>query len=251
MAWTGGTGEPRRRVFIGDVQGCADELDALLDRIDLDPARDALWFVGDLVNRGPASARVLRRVIELGADSVLGNHDLHLLRAAEGTRALAAGDTLDDVLGAEDADRLLAWLRGRPLVQEWDDLLLVHAGLHPAWSDPRKVAAPLERTIRRGRTPLDDPDLRFLTTVRYCDAAGRLPPKDGSPGRGYPPWDDHYRGDRLVVFGHWASRGLVRGERVRGLDSGCVWGGKLTAWIAEQDRFVSVPARRAYQTIPG
>lgn len=236
---------------MGDLHGCADELEELLAALGYDPARHELWFVGDLVNRGPASARALRRVIELGADSVLGNHDLHLLRAAAGCRRRLRGDTLDDVLAAPDRDELLAWLRRRPLVREWDDLVLVHAGLHPDWEKPREVAAPLEAELARGRVPDEDPALRFLTTVRWCDARGSLPPKgsEPEPGSRFRPWDELYRGERLVVFGHWATRGLVRGERVRGLDTGCVWGGRLTAWVAEEDRFVSVPARRAYQPL--
>jgi bis(5'-nucleosyl)-tetraphosphatase (symmetrical) len=241
---------PPLRVFVGDVQGCADELEDLLRVLDEEAGRHELWFVGDLVNRGPASARVLRRLIELGADSVLGNHDLHLLLTANGKRSLAPGDTLQDVLEAPDRDALLGWLRMRPLVREWDDLVLVHAGLHPDWQSPRVVAAPLEAAIARGEVPWRDRDLRFLTRARYCDSTGALPPKHANPcAPPYAPWDHHYRGERTVVCGHWAARGLVRGERVRRLDSGCVWGGRLSAWIAEQDRFVSVPARRAYQKI--
>lgn len=239
----------KQRIFVGDVQGCADELEDLLEALPYDPARIDLWFVGDLVNRGPASARVLRRVIALGAGSVLGNHDLHLLAVAAGTRSPRDQDTFDDVLDAPDRESLLRWLRTRPLVKEWDDLVLVHAGLSPAWEDPRAVAAPLERSIARGRIPWDDPDLRFLTSVRHCDEAGRRPTDDKAPPSGFAPWDVHYRGARRVVFGHWASRGRFRSGRVRGLDSGCVWGGRLTAWNAETDEFLSVPARAAYRQL--
>jgi bis(5'-nucleosyl)-tetraphosphatase (symmetrical) len=235
------------RVFIGDVQGCADELEDLLGALPYDAARQRLLFVGDLVNRGPASARTLRRVIELGADSVLGNHDLHLLAAAADQRTPSARDTIGDVLSAADRDELLAWLRRRPLVLEWRDIVLVHAGLHPAWSNPKAVARPLEERIARGDLPLEDENLRFLTRVRYCDAAGRRSEADGDPGPGWAPWDRFYRGERTVVCGHWATRGVVITPRLRALDSGCVWGGKLTAWVAEEDRIVSVPARRAYQ----
>lgn len=246
---TGGTpsSDALARVFIGDVQGCADELEDLLRALPYDPARHRLFFAGDLVNRGPASARTLRRVIELRAESVLGNHDLHLLAVAAGQRTTRSDDTIDDVLSAPDRDELLAWLRRQPLVLEWDDILLVHGGLHPAWSDPKAVARPLEERIARGDLPFGDADLQFLTRARYCDAAGRRREGDVDPGPGWAPWDHFYRGERIVVCGHWAMRGLVTAPRLRSLDSGCVWGGRLTAWIAEEDRLVSVPARRVYQ----
>lgn len=241
------TEHTRQRVFIGDLQGCADELEDLLEAFDHDPAEHELWFVGDLVNRGPASARALRRVIELGANSVLGNHDLHLLAAAAGQRKADRRDTFHDILDAPDREELLDWLRQRPLVHEWDDIWLVHAGLSPSWSDARAVAAPLEQALRRGQLPLEDPDLAFLTRVRYCDTRGKRPDKKESPGPDFAPWNEHYRGSRMVVCGHWAQRGLVVGERLRALDSGCVWGKQLTAWLAREDRIVSVPARRRYQ----
>lgn len=241
----------RQRVFVGDLQGCADELEDLLESVAYDPARHELWFVGDLVNRGPFSLGVLRRLIALGADSVLGNHDLHLLRVAAGERKLSRQDTFEDVLEAPDREDLLAWLRTRPLVHEWDDLVLVHAGLHPAWDDPGAVARPLEAAIARDEIPADDEDLRFLTRVRHCNAKGRRPANEWRPGPGFAPWDVHYRGARMVVCGHWAARGLVRGKRVRSLDSGCIWGGELSAWLADEDRFVSVPARRTYSTFGG
>ncbi len=241
--------QARQRVFIGDVQGCADELEDLLAAVGYDPDAHELWFAGDLVNRGPSSARTLRRVIELGADSVLGNHDLHLLAADAGQRKPRDSDTLQDVLQAEDRDALLGWLRARPLVQLWDDIALVHAGLHPAWDDPREVARPLEQALRRGELPLDDPDLAFLTRVRHCDASGARPDSEKAPGTRFAPWNEHYRGKRLVVCGHWAARGLVTGKRLRALDTGCVWGKRLTAWLADGDRVVSVPARRAYQPL--
>ena len=239
--------QARQRVFIGDLQGCADELEDLLEALEYDPDRHELWFAGDLVNRGPASARALRRVIELGANSVLGNHDLHLLAAAAGERKPVSSDTLDDVLRAPDCDALLAWLRARPLVRAWDDIVLVHAGLHPAWQNPRAVAQPLEQALQRGELPLQHPDLAFMTRVRYCDAKGARPENDKHPGEGFAPWDEHYHGEQLVVCGHWATRGLVVGERLRALDTGCVWGRALTAWLADDDRLLSVPARRTYR----
>lgn len=236
-----------RRIFIGDIQGCADELDDLLAMLGVDPQRDEILALGDLVNRGPNSLGVLRRLIDLGADSLLGNHDLHLLGCAAGVRRMRPGDTLAAVLAAPDRDDLLAWLRARSLVRAWDDVVAVHAGLHPHWSAPELVAQPLEAALRRGELPLADPDLRFLTSVRHCDREGNLPPDERLAPAGFAPWDEFYCGDRTVVFGHWAARGLVRRPRVRGLDSGCVWGGALSAWIAEEDRIVSVPARRVYR----
>ena len=241
----------RQCIFIGDVQGCRQELEDLLARVGFDPSRHELWFTGDLVNRGPDSLGVLRLVRDLGGDTVLGNHDLHLLRAAAGERQTGARDTFQDVLAATDREPLLEWLRRRPLVKAWEDLLLVHAGLSPAWGDPVTVAAPLEREIRSGTVPWNNPDLRFLVQARHCDAAGRRPPNDEAPPAGFDPWYRFYKGSRTVVFGHWAARGRVDGVGVRGLDSGCVWGGKLTAWLAGEDRWVSVPARRAYQVARG
>jgi bis(5'-nucleosyl)-tetraphosphatase (symmetrical) len=239
----------RLRVFVGDLQGCADELEDLLQALAYDPERHDLWFVGDLVNRGPASARALRRVMQLGAGSVLGNHDLHLLAVARSQRRLSAKDTFQDVLEAPDRDALLHWLAMRRLVEVWDDAVLVHAGLHPRWQDPRTVAAPLEAAIARGEIPSGEPDLDFLVRVRHCDAEGKRPADDSEPGAAFAPWDHHYAGRRTVICGHWAARGFVRAERVCSLDSGCVWGGSLTAWIFEEDRFVSVPARAVHQQI--
>jgi len=108
------------------------------------------------------------------------------------------------------------------------------------------VATPLEARLRAGEVPQTDPDLRFLVAARTCDARGRRPRDETNPGPSYRPWDEFYAGDQTVVFGHWSQRGLVRTARVRGIDTGCVWGGSLTAWIAEEDRFVQVSARRVY-----
>lgn len=238
--------EPTRRIFIGDVHGCADELDELLERVAYDPASDAVWFVGDLANRGPHPLRAIRRAREVATGVVLGNHDLHLLGVAAGERDLRPVDTIDAVLEASDREELLAWLRAQPLLVEWEDLILVHAGLSPAWESPRSVASPLERGIATGFIPWENDDLSFLTRVRKCDADGRVPTR-GARTADLRPWDEFHRGPRTVVFGHWAARGLVHEEHRRGLDSGCVWGGSLSAWIAEEDRLVSVPARRTYQ----
>jgi len=231
-------------VFIGDVHGCADELDDLLDAIGFDPRRHALWFAGDLANRGPDALRAMRRVREVAAGAVLGNHDLHLLGVADGSRKLRRDDTIGEILDAPDREELLDWMRGLPLAVEWDDVTLVHAGLHPGWKRARKVAAPLEKRIQAGHIPWDDETLSILTRIRECDAHGRRPPL-AKPHR-LRPWHEFYRGRRIVVWGHWAAAGLVNEARLRGLDSGCVWGGSLSAWLTEGDRIVSVPARKVY-----
>jgi bis(5'-nucleosyl)-tetraphosphatase (symmetrical) len=234
-----------RRIFVGDIQGCRAEFEELLETVRFDPAADVLHPVGDLVNRGPDSLGALRLCKELGARPVLGNHDLHLLRAAAGLRAPAPGDTLDELLAAPDRDELLAWLAAQPFVRVFDDLYLVHAGLHPRWDDPVRALA--------GADPLaPSPAVQFATRVRYCDAHGERPADDEAAPPGFEPWDRFYEpslhGGRRVVFGHWAARGLVRTEKVIGLDSGCVWGGALSAWIPEERRVVSVPAQRVWQT---
>ena len=233
-----------RRIFIGDIQGCRAELESLLEALHYDPAADALHPVGDLVNRGPDSLGVLRILRALGAQSVLGNHELHLLQCAAGQRKARKVDTFADVLAAPERDEFLAWLRALPFVRVFADLYLVHAGLHPRWRDPGAELA--------GADPLKpDAAARFAVRARYSDFAGNLPARDDvPPGRPFVPWHELYRADqhggRTVVFGHWAAQGLLVRPHLRGLDTGCVWGRELTAWIAEEDRLVSVPARRAY-----
>jgi len=237
----------RRRILVGDVQGCRAELEELLEAVRFDPAADALHPVGDLVNRGPDSLGTLRLTRDLDAGGVLGNHDLHLLSTAAGERNTKPLDTLTQVLAADDRDELLAWLARRPFVRRWDDLLLVHAGLHPAWNDPLAALAGADP-----RAPGEA--ARFVVRVRHCDAAGRLPARDDPPPPvPFQPWfawyDPARHGGGTVAFGHWSARGLVHGPHLRGLDTGCVWGGRLTAWVADEDRLVSVPARRAYAPI--
>jgi bis(5'-nucleosyl)-tetraphosphatase (symmetrical) len=233
-----------RRIFIGDIQGCCDELERLLAACDFDARRDSLHPVGDLVNRGPDSLGTLRLLREHDARGVLGNHDVHLLRTAHGTRELGKRDTLDAVLAAPDRDELLAWLAAWPYVRAWDDLYLVHAALHPAWTDPVATLTGLDPLIPDDRTD-------FATRVRYCDAEGQRPESDWPPPAApFSEWWRHWPADksdtRTVVFGHWARQGLLVREGFRGLDTGCVWGKELTAWIAEEDRLVSVPAARVY-----
>jgi bis(5'-nucleosyl)-tetraphosphatase (symmetrical) len=234
----------KRRIFIGDIQGCSFELRRLLDRVRFDPARDDLHPVGDFVNRGPDSLGVLRVMREVNAGGVIGNHDLRLLRIASNKASLKRGDTVGDVLAAPDRDELVAWLAARPFVRSWADVLLVHGGLHPEWRSPERVL--------RGLDPLRrDPEAEFATHVRYCTRTGRRPKTDvADPGAPFKPWYAFYPPPgvkpRIVVFGHWSVRGLVKTSLLRGLDTGCVWGGRLTAWIAEEDRLVAVPAARAY-----
>ncbi len=233
-----------RRIFVGDIQGCREELERLLELLRFDPAADELQPVGDLVNRGPDSLGTLRLLKKLGAMGVLGNHDLHLLRVARAGRALRATDTFGDVLAAEDREVLLDWLARLPLARSWNDVLLVHAGVSPVWSDP-------EATLRAHDPLRANPDLDFATRVRYCDSRGRRPEHDDPPPpKPYRPWFEWPRAATLqsktVVFGHWAVRGLLVEPGLRGLDSGCVWGKSLSAWIAEEDRVLSVPARKAY-----
>lgn len=264
---------------IGDVQGCGDELGRLLDGLKLDPGRDEVWFVGDLVNRGPRSLEVLRRVRSLGdrAVVVLGNHDLHLIALAHGNRARAADAELLEVLRAPDAGELVDWLRRRPLAHYRPELntLMVHAGVPPQW-DPLltvKLAREVEQALRgpRCREFLadlygDEPDrwsadlagqerLRFitngLTRLRFCTPEGRLqfaakgPP--GSAPRGLVPWfEAPGRASSVVriVFGHWSALGLLQRDNLLGLDTGCVWGGRLTAVRLDGPaRVVSVPCR--------
>ncbi|HVN87376.1 MAG TPA: metallophosphoesterase [Candidatus Binatia bacterium] len=230
-----------RRIFIGDIQGCARQLDDLLAAVDL-RSHDRLYCVGDLVNRGPNSLAVLRRLYQLDARIVLGNHDLHLLRHARRGTVVKASDPLHATLDAPDCDDLLAWLAAQPVMRVEDDLVAVHGGVHPAWHDLVAVARDLNDAVRAVINGGRDERVRFVTEVRYCDANGRRPKVDDPPpAPPYYPWDTFYEGTRTVVFGHWAMRGLVIGARVRGLDTGCVYGGALTAWIAESDRIVQVP----------
>ncbi len=261
---------------IGDVQGCYDPLRRLLDRVQFDPARDRLWFTGDLVNRGPQSLQTLRFVSGLGpaALSVLGNHDLHLLALANGGRK-GKRDTLEQVLAAPDRDELLDWLRRQPLLQEspYGGIALFHAGLPPQWDmqQARSCALEAESALRGdlygellhdmyGDQPdqWDEglsgmPRLRFIincyTRLRYCDAAGRADFKDkGAPGTqagGLLPWFAVPRrrsiGTRLI-FGHWSTLGQVSWPEygVHGLDTGAIWGGKLTAMRLDDARLFAV-----------
>jgi bis(5'-nucleosyl)-tetraphosphatase (symmetrical) len=236
--------------LVGDVQGCARELDDLLRRIRFEPGRDELWCLGDLVNRGPDSLAALRLWRDVGGRALVGNHDVYALLAHSGSRPRKE-DTLEALFRAPDADELLAHLREQPLLVHLDGrgetgpVWIVHAGLHPSWDDLHQV----ER--RTGAAPHDDTwlqrsEVKFATRVRCCTAEGKRCPHPGPPETCPPPhrpWDDYYRGSVRIVHGHWARRGAYRGPRTIGLDSGCVYGGPLTAWCQDDGRIVQVPAR--------
>jgi bis(5'-nucleosyl)-tetraphosphatase (symmetrical) len=248
---------------IGDVQGCFETFTRLLRRIVFDPDRDRLWFVGDLVNRGPASVDVLRWAKELEdrVTVVLGNHDFHLLARAEGLRIPKSSDTLQGILNAPDRDELLEWLAHRPLLYREGTHVLVHAGLLPGWDvvEAEALAREVEDVLRsskrrelleriyrgKGSTSWSDElegmdRLRVIadamTTLRTCTAGGR-PCKDFSgPPELAPPgclsWfdvPDRASRDVTVIFGHWAALGFRKQPGILGLDTGCVWGGYLTA----------------------
>jgi bis(5'-nucleosyl)-tetraphosphatase (symmetrical) len=249
---------------IGDIQGCDTALGALLEAIGFSADRDRLWFVGDIVNRGPESLRALRRIRAMGdaATAVLGNHDLHLLAVACGGSQVKSGDTLDEILTAPDRRVLLDWLLHRPLMHEDPalNLSLVHAGLPPQWdmSTARSCAREVERALKEDPARLfqmmygDEPSrwddalagpdrLRFIvncfTRLRYVDADGRLALRaKGSPNKAQTkqliPWFEapgaRWHGTR-VVFGHWSTLGFLNTSRMVSLDTGCVWGGSLTA----------------------
>jgi len=249
---------------IGDVQGCYQPLQELLQKIRFDPARDRLWFTGDLVNRGPQSLEVLRFVKGLAdrAVCVLGNHDLHLLAIAQGKAKLRPRDTLDRILSAPDREELLEWLRHRPLLHHDADLgyTLIHAGLLPPWNlaDARRLALEAE-TVFRGAALGDFfshmygdlPDhwneklqgfdrlrviINAFTRLRHCDLEGNMDLRfKGPPGSAPPdfvPWfqaPGRRSRDLRILFGHWSALGRWQGDGVICLDSGCLWGRALTA----------------------
>jgi bis(5'-nucleosyl)-tetraphosphatase (symmetrical) len=253
---------------VGDVQGCHAELVQLLDQIAFDPAADRLWLVGDLVNRGPDSLAVLRLVKSLGdsAITVLGNHDLHLLAVAEGVAELNRIDTLDEILNAPDRDELLHWLRHQRLLHVQDDYVLVHAGLLPQWSvaQAEGLAREVETALRGdnyvvflarmyGNAPhnWDDnlsgyPRLRVIvnayTRMRICTPEGEMEFKfkgevEKIPA-GYLPWFDipqRASHDATIIVGHWSALGLLLRKNIIALDTGCLWGGPMSA-IRLEDR---------------
>jgi bis(5'-nucleosyl)-tetraphosphatase (symmetrical) len=259
---------------VGDLQGCNREFQELLRRISFDRDVDTLWLVGDLVNRGPESLETLRAVTNLGsaAVTVLGNHDLHLLAASAGVRAPARGDTLDDILAAPDSRELLDWIRHRPVAIfekiEGSPYLMVHAGILPDWTVTQTLhrAKEVERVLRSddwrsfigvmyGNSPnyfsedLSGNDrlrsiVNVLTRLRFCTPDGVM---DFSANQGaetappgFSPWFELRpdKGDEpTLITGHWSALGLRTSAHHLGVDSGCVWGGALTA-IRLEDRAI-------------
>jgi bis(5'-nucleosyl)-tetraphosphatase (symmetrical) len=259
------------RWAIGDVQGCCDEFEELIARIGFSADRDQLWLVGDLVNRGPRSLAVLRLVRSLGDNAVcvLGNHDLHLLAVALCGARQRKSDTLAAILTAPDRTELLEWLWQRPLAHlqpagGGGGDLLVHAGVLPQWTVAQTLllAGEVERALRTDARALlsqmygDEPDhweptlsgparqrlaVNVLTRLRFCTAAGRIDLKHkGKPDSARPPLLPWFLAparasrDARIVFGHWSALGFYRARGVLGLDTGCVWGGTLTAINLDQ-----------------
>ncbi len=256
------------RYAIGDIQGCFDSFMRLLERCAFDPAQDQLWLVGDLVNRGPRSLETLRFVHDLGtaAITVLGNHDLSLLMVAEGFGKRGKGDTFDDVLDAPDREVLLDWLRQQPLCHVQGEYCMVHAGLLPQWSvgKARLLAAEVEAALTNnnwrkfmahmwGSEPaswqkgLDGwARLRVIvnamTRMRFCSPEGvmdfRAKGEVTKGPEGYLPWFEvpgRRSADSVLITGHWSALGLKLLPNLLAIDSGCLWGGALTA-IRLEDR---------------
>lgn len=251
---------------IGDVQGCDSALERLLDTIGFSPSRDTVFLLGDLVNRGPASAQVLRRVHAYGASvrSLLGNHDLHLLAVAHGVRKLHGKDTVHDVLDAPDRDAMLDWLRHQSMALHQQiggqDLLMVHAGVLPQWSlgQTLVLASEIESMLRGAEMGDflhhmygDESDrwsdalqgharlrviVNALTRLRFCTPEGVMEFKskdsNGTAPAGYLPWFDvpgRHTAGITVAFGHWSTLGWLTRKDVLSMDTGCVWGGCLSA----------------------
>ncbi|RDE19870.1 symmetrical bis(5'-nucleosyl)-tetraphosphatase [Motiliproteus coralliicola] len=247
---------------VGDLQGCLDELLQLLEQVGFTDS-DQLWLTGDLVNRGPKSLETLRFIKSLGAQActVLGNHDLHLLAVAHDKKSVGRKDTFDEILAAPDRLELMEWLRHLPLLHHDQGYMMVHAGIPPIW-DPDTAAAcaaEMEEVLQGpnaaeffanmyGNSPERwDPSLEgharhrlitnYLTRMRFCSADGtlELATKTGptNPPEGFAPWfsfDNHRCADQQLLFGHWASlEGRAGRDGFHALDTGCVWGGQLTA----------------------
>jgi bis(5'-nucleosyl)-tetraphosphatase (symmetrical) len=262
---------------IGDVQGCYDELQRLLAESGFDRRRDRLCLVGDLVNRGPKSLEVLRFVRDLGerAVTVLGNHDLHLVSQHEGLERARRDDSFADVLGARDADELVDWLRHRPMMHADGDYAMVHAGVLPQWSIERALAlaGEVEQALRGkehraflanmyGSTPDAWSDslsgwdrlrviVNAMTRLRFCTRDGRMEfrAKGLRAPPGYFPWYELRRDAQRIVCGHWSALGLKLTAAVAAIDTGCVWGGRLSALRLEDGALFEV-ACAGYQA-PG
>lgn len=270
--------------LVGDVQGCDQALQRLLDVAGFSVSRDRLVLLGDLVNRGPGSQAVLHKMARLGdaARCVLGNHDLHLLAVAHGARKLHRGDTFGDVLHAPDLQASVDWLRQQPLALVESGWLCVHAGLVPQWTVAQalRLSAEVETLLRgpglREFLPLmygNGPDrwndslegvdrARFVintfTRIRFCTPEGRLDfqTKEGADGAppGYLPWFEvpaRQSSGQAIAFGHWSTLGLINQPHLLALDTGCVWGGSLTAVRVDGGRRDVLQVRCAAAQSPG
>lgn len=249
------------RWIVGDLQGCARELDELLATTRFDPSRDELWAVGDLINRGPDSLATLRLWHAVGGRGVIGNHEVYALLARSG-RWPRKPDTLDELFADAEADAHFARLRALPALHflpgDRDagvrDVWLVHAGIDPRWVDLHALARALE-SVPHDDDWLERDEVSAATRLRCCTASGERSRFDGAPRDCPPPhrpWDEFYAArvaddpsPPRVVHGHWAWRGHHRTLHAIGLDSGCVYGGPLTAWCMEEDRVVQIPSRQA------
>ncbi|MCW9023257.1 MAG: symmetrical bis(5'-nucleosyl)-tetraphosphatase [Gammaproteobacteria bacterium] len=254
---------------IGDLQGCCDDLQRLLDKIKFDPRKDKIWLVGDLISRGPQSLETLRYLISLGdaVISVLGNHDLHMLAVDAGVKT-TKDPSLHDILNAKDRRELMDWLRRHPLIH-YDkklDYTMVHAGIYPKWSlkQAQQYASELEAILQSdnyldffehmyGNKPIQWSDdlegwdrLRFIcnsfTRMRFANAEGKLDFETkgsiGNQAKSYMPWYDvpkRKAKKNRIIFGHWSTLSLTENvedqhkHNVYAIDTGCIWGGKLTA----------------------
>ncbi len=266
------------RYAVGDIQGCFDSLQALLHEIAFDPARDTLWCVGDLVNRGPKSLEVLRFIRGLGdaARVVLGNHDLYLLMVAAGWRKRGKDDTLQPILDAPDVDALLDWVAAQPLMHVEAGFAMVHAGLLPQWQvdEARVLAAEVEAELRSpqrntlladlaGNEPARWSDalaghdrlrcvVNAMTRMRFCTPEGVMEFKHkGSPDNppeGGMPWFDvpaRSHASHTLLTGHWSALGLHMVPGLVSLDTGCLWGGRLSAYRLDDGALFQVESREA------
>lgn len=212
-----------RKIIIGDVHGCFEELVELLDACDYDVKEDKLIFVGDLINKGPESLSVLDLVDSTNADVVLGNHEVAFLKYLEGNENFVSKGF--EQVKAQMGERLLfweSWLKSRPYYLEYDDCIVVHAGLQP-------------------EVKLENTSPSILTKIRTWDGSG-----DDMNNPSNPPWHKFYKGKKLVVYGHFAAQGLHILENSIGLDSGCCWGGSLSALILPSREIIQVKAKKAY-----
>jgi len=268
---------------VGDIQGCLQPLECLLEAVDFTPGEDVLWSVGDLVNRGPDSLQALRFLYRMRADlvAVLGNHDLHLLAAAAGVRGTTPHDTLDAILAAPDREELLDWLARLPLIHHDRGYTLVHAGIPPQWTlaQAMRHAQEVEAALRGpgraafldamyGNEPADwSEDLtgmarlrvitNYLTRMRYCSARGWLDLQSKGPtptpgvaspdGEAPMAWFSHatrQTADEIILFGHWASlEGRTGTPNAIALDTGCVWGGALSLYHLDSGRWTRCHCR--------